>query len=259
MALRGMMARLGAGGASVETLLDHPVSTPGGTVSGRVEITGGKVAQDVREVRVSLQATVEVESGDSEWREDVRFGTQPVGGAFRLEAGEHRSIPFSFGVPWQCPITTIGGWQLRGMDVGVRTTVDIAGAVDPGDLDRVHITPLPLQQAVLDALGQLGFRFRGADVEKGRLPGSELPFYQEVEFAPPASLARRINELEVTFLAGPGGVDVVLEADRRGGILSEGHDATARLRLGPADADVRRLTPLLDDRIRALGARRGWF
>ena len=259
MVLRGMMARLGAGGASVETVLDRPVTTPGGQVTGQVHVTGGKVEQDVREVRVALEATVEVEHDDGEWRENVSFGTQPVAGAFRLEPGQRRSIPFTFTVPWQCPVTAVGGWHLRGMNIGVRTTVDIAGAVDPGDLDPVTITPLPVQQAVLDALGALGFRFKSADVEKGRVPGSDLPFYQEVEFLPPHHLAGNVNELEVTFLADPTGVDVILEADRRGGVFTSGHDSLARVRFGHADTDVQRLAGFLDQQVRQLGARRGWF
>jgi sporulation-control protein len=112
---------------------------------------------------------------------------------------------------------------------------------------------------VLLALDSLGFHFRGADLEKGRVRGSELPFYQEVEFAPPHELRGRINELEVTFLADPSGVDIVLEADRRGGLLSEGRDVTGRLRLSHADTEPRRVAGQLDAAVRQLGARRGWF
>ena len=210
-------------------------------------------------MRVSLEATVEVESGDAEWREDVTFGTAPIAGATRLEPGQRQSVPFRLAVPWQSPITAIDGWHLRGMRVGVQTRVDIAGAVDPGDLDAVTVTPLPVQRAVLDALVGLGYRFLGADVEKGRVPGSELPFHQEVEFAPPPGLRGRVTELEVTFLADPQGVDVVLEADRRGGLFTEGRDAVGRLRLAHGDTDVRRLAPALDEAVRQLGARRGWL
>ena len=162
-------------------------------------------------------------------------------------------------MPWQCPITAIDGWHLRGMRVGLRTRVDIPGSVDPGDLDPVTVLPLPVQRTVLQALDSLGFAFRGADVEKGRVRGSELPFYQEVEFAPPYGLRGRVNELEVTFLADPQGVDVVLEVDRRGGLLSEGRDVGGRLRLSHTDTDVRSVAAHLDAAVRQLGARRGWF
>ena len=259
MAFRGMMARLGSGGAGVETVLDRLETTPGGTVTGTVHVTGGKVAQDVTEVRVALQATVEVESGDSSWREEVTFGTVAVAGAARVEPGAQHALPFSLPVPWQCPVTAIDGWQLRGMRVGLRTRLDVAGSVDPGDLDPVTVLPLPVQRTVLHALDGLGFAFRGADVEKGRIRGSELPFYQEVEFTPPYSLRGRVNELEVTFLADPQGVDVVLEVDRRGGLLSEGRDVGGRLRLAHTDTDVRAVAAHLDAAVRQLGARRGWF
>jgi sporulation-control protein len=258
MAFRGMMARLGSGGARVETVLDRPETTPGGAVTGTVHVVGGNLAQDVTEVRVALQATVEVESGDSSWREEATFGTAAVAGAGRLEPGQRSQVPFSLPVPWQCPITAIDGWHLRGMRVGLRTRVDLPGSVDPGDLDPVTVLPLPVQRTVLQALDGLGFAFRGADVEKGRIRGSELPFYQEVEFAPPSGLRGRVNELEVTFLADPQGVDVVLEVDRRGGLLSEGRDVGGPLRLSHSDTDVRAVAAHLDAAVRQLGARRGW-
>ncbi|SEK56811.1 sporulation-control protein [Blastococcus sp. DSM 46786] len=259
MAFKKLMARLGAGNAQVETVLVSPDTTPGGTVAGTVTVTGGSVAQQFDRIRVELVATVEVESGDASWREDVTFGAAVVAEGSTIEAGEQRSIPFGFDVPWQCPFTTVGQWHLRGMRVGLRTRVDIPGGVDPGDLDAVHVRPLPVQVAVLEALERLGFSFRGADVEKGRVRGSELPFYQEVEFWPPRELRGRINELEVTFLTDHQGADVVLEVDRRGGLLSEGRDVAGRLRLSHDDTDVAAVAARLDAAVRQLGARRGWL
>ncbi|PWW23975.1 sporulation-control protein [Geodermatophilus normandii] len=259
MAFRNLMAKLGAGNATVDAVLDTPTTTPGGTVTGTVHLTGGQVAQEINELRVSLQATVEVESGDHEWREDVTFGTAVIAGAGRIEAGARAAIPFSFPVPWQCPFTTLDGWTLRGVRIGLRTRVDIPGGADPGDLDTVTVVPLPVQRTVIQALTGLGFGFRGADVEKGRLAGSDLPFYQEVEFTPPSSLRGRVNELEVTFLAGPHGVEVVLEVDRRGGLLTEGRDVGGRLHFAHSDTDVSAVAAQLDAAVRQLGARRGWL
>jgi sporulation-control protein len=258
MAFRNLMARLGSGNADVETVLDSSETTPGGTVSGTVTVTGGKLAQDFNEIRVELVATVEVEGEDTEWKENVVFGTQAIAGASHIEPGEVRSVPFQFTVPLQCPFTSLDGWHLHGMKVALRTRVDIPGAVDPGDLDPVSVLPLPVQRTVLQALDQRGFRFKGADVEKGRVRGSDLPFYQEVEFTPPGDLRGRINELEVTFLADPQGVEVVLEVDRRGGLLTEGHDAGGRLFFAH-DTDLATAGAQLDDAVRQLGARRGWL
>jgi hypothetical protein len=46
MAFRNAAARLSAGGATVDTVLDTPQVSPGGTVAGTVHMAGGKVAQD---------------------------------------------------------------------------------------------------------------------------------------------------------------------------------------------------------------------
>lgn len=74
------------------------------------------------------------------------------------------------------------------MNLGVSTELEIARAVDAGDLDPINVHPLPAQQALLDAFGQLGFRFRSADMERGHIRGTRqtLPFYQEIEFLPPS-------------------------------------------------------------------------
>ncbi len=257
--MKRFMARLGVGNAEVETVLDRSETLPGTVVTGVTTIKGGKVDQEIEKVLVALQATVEVERDDSTWYEEVTFGTQQIGGNVTIAAGQEVGGRFELPVPWQTPITDIGGWHLHGMKIGVRTTLAIPGAVDPGDVDPVSVHPLPVQEAVLAALGDLGFRFRSADVEKGRIHGSELPFYQEIELSPSGEYARRIKELEVTFLVDPNGADVVLEADRRGGLLSSGGDSLSRFRISHHDTDRYALTGLLQQQLEALGRRRGWF
>ena len=161
-----------------------------------------------------------------------------VVGAFALAAGEQRSIPFELQVPFETPVTAVFGQPLHGMTMGVRTELSIARAVDRSDLDPIAVHPLPAQELVLQAFGQLGFQFKGADLERGHLRGvhQELPFYQEIEFYPPP-YASGINEVEVTFVAAPHGMDVILEVDKRGGMFSGGHDAYGHLRIDYATAD----------------------
>ncbi|NHC45014.1 sporulation protein [Motilibacter aurantiacus] len=259
MAFRKFLARLGAGSASVETTLEFATGTPGGALPGRVEVVGGEVEQQVERVVVALEALVEVESGDSEWKETIAFGETQVSGGMTVAPGQRLTLSFSLPVPWEAPLTSIGGWRLHGMKVGVRTRLSIAGAVDPGDTDPIDVVPTPAQATVLEALASLGFRFKSADVEKGRIPGSTMPFYQELEFAPAPQYAGRINELEVTFLTSATGLDVVLEADRRGGLISSGSDSVSRVRLGHGDLDTRSVAQVLDGAVQQLGARRGWF
>lgn len=119
------------------------------------------------------------------------------------------------------------------MAMGVRTELAIAKAVDKGDMDPVEIEPTASQEAVLRAFSQLGFHFKSADLERGRIYGvsQQLPFFQEIEFYPPAQYSGQINEVELTFVANPAGLDVIVEADKRGGRYSSGTDAVGRFQL----------------------------
>ncbi|MFJ2055270.1 sporulation protein [Streptomyces sp. NPDC087908] len=233
MVFKRLLGSLGVGGPVVDTVLDPGAAAPGGTLSGQVHLTGGGADFTIEYVALELVARVEAELDDGESEGTVAFERFIVGGNFRLAEGERRSVPFSVTLPWETPITELYGQGL-GIALGVRTELGVAGAKDKGDLDPVAVRPLPAQEAVLEALGQLGFGFESADLELGHIGGTgqQLPFYQEIELTPAPQYAHQVNEIEVTFLAGPAGLDVVLEADRRGGMPSEGHDALTRFTVG---------------------------
>ncbi|MFI7111343.1 sporulation protein [Nonomuraea sp. NPDC050227] len=82
----------------------------------------------------------------------------------------------------------------------------------------------------------LGFHFKPADLEGGHLYGvhQKLPFYQEIEFYPPAQQRGLVGEVELTFVAGPAGLEVILEADKRAGRCSG--DAIGRFSISHDDA-----------------------
>ncbi|QLE71466.1 sporulation protein [Streptomyces rectiverticillatus] len=225
MGFKKLLASLGAGGASVETVLFEENVVPGGIVQGEVRIQGGSVTQEIQGLSVGLQARVEAEGDDSEYKQDVEFTRMQLGGAFEVQAGAVHSVPFGLEIPWETPVTTFLGRHLTGMDVGVTTHLAIARAVDSGDLDPVNVHPLPAQQAILDAFGQLGFAFKSADLERGGIRGTRqrLPFYQEIEFRAPAQY-RGLNEVELSFVADDREMDVVLEMDKKPGLFSEGSD-----------------------------------
>ncbi|SEQ87858.1 sporulation-control protein [Lentzea xinjiangensis] len=235
-----MLSALGVGAPSVDTVLDSPHVAPGQLVTGQVRIQGGSADAEIGQVVLSLVTRVEVERGDHEFAGVSEFLRVVVQQGVRVPAGQLVSIPFQLPIPWETPITAVGGGQLPGMTVGVRTELVIAGAPDKGDLDPVLVHPLPSQDAVLNAFGQLGFSFRSADVEAGRLHGvpQELGFYQEIEFFPPAQFAGRVREVELTFVATPHELFVILEADKRGGMFSAGGDAFGHFRLSHQEAQA---------------------
>ncbi|MGR6916815.1 sporulation protein [[Actinomadura] parvosata] len=236
MVFKRMLGAFGVGAPSVDTVLSTPRTRPGGTLEGEVRLKGGDFDAEIEHVTLGLVARVEIEHGGGESAGLSEFGSVRVSGPFTLRKGEDRTIGFRVPVPWEAPISEIAGQPLRGMAVGVRTELAIAKAVDKGDLDMVAVEPLPSQLRILESFLQLGFAFKSADLEAGRLYGvaQELPFYQEIEFYPTGHYAGRVREVEVTFVADPGGLEVVLEADKRAGHYSG--DAIGRFTISHDDA-----------------------
>ncbi|MFI5562600.1 sporulation protein [Amycolatopsis japonica] len=233
-----MLSAFGVGGPSVDTVLDSPHAVPGEVITGQVRIQGGSSDAQIEEILLSLVTRVEVEHGDHERAGTAEFLRVSAGRKVRVTAGQLTTVPFQIALPWETPISAVGGRELPGMVVGVRTELVIAGAPDKGDLDPVLVGPLESQDRVLEAFGELGFSFRSADVEAGRLHGvrQELGFFQEIEFFPPSRYAGRVSQVELTFVASPDDLVVVLEADRRGGMFRSGGDSFGRFHVSHEEA-----------------------
>ncbi|QKW05743.1 sporulation protein [Streptomyces sp. NA04227] len=259
MGFKRLLASLGAGGASVETVLTEANVVPGGVVQGEVRIQGGSVAQEIEGLSVGLQARVEVEGGDQEVKQDIEFTKVRLGGAFQLAENAVHAVPFSLEIPWETPVTTIDGQPLRGMHIGVTTELEIARAVDSTDLDPVNVHPLPAQQAILEAFIQLGFRFKSADMERGHIRGTrqKLPFYQEIEFFPPQQY-RGLNQVELSFVADQNEMDVVLEMDKKPGLFSEGSDTFRSFKVSLNDYQATDWAAYLNQWLSEVGSRRNW-
>ncbi|WP_105975516.1 sporulation protein [Streptomyces geranii] len=253
MVFKRLLGSLGVGGPTVDTVLDPAPARPGAALTGEVQLRGGNADFDVDHITLELVARVEAEHAEGESEGVVVFERYTVGGGFRLGEGQSYTVPFSVTLPWETPVTELYGQGL-GIVLGVRTELAVAGAKDKGDLDRLSVAPLPVQEAILEALGQLGFGFKSADLEYGRIHGTgqQLPFYQELELTPAPQYAHQVNEIELTFLAGPAGLEVVLEADKRGGFFSGSHDTVTRFTVGHHDVDVRDWNTEVDGWIRQL-------
>ncbi|MFE6776631.1 sporulation protein [Streptomyces sp. NPDC057702] len=258
MVFTRLLRAFGVGGPSVDTVLDEGAVLPGGVLSGRVRVVGGSSAVEIEHVTLELVAHVEAEGGDEEREGLVAFQRATVDGGFRLAEGQEREVPFTLSLPWETPVTELHGQGL-GVVLGVRTELAVSGAKDKGDLDPLRVGPLPLQEAVLEAFGQLGYGFVSADLELGHINGTSqsLPFYQEIELSPPPEHAHAVQEIEVTFLATPAGMEVVLEADKRGGLFSDGGDVVHRFTVAHQDADRPDWIAVVDSWVRGMVERRG--
>ena len=257
MVFKKLKASLGlGGGAEVETELASADVTPGGTVSGYIKARGGDLEQNVKYLELALQARVEVETDDSEYNADQVFHKHRITGEFALEPGAEQVFDFEIEIPIETPFNVVGGQELGKVQIGVKTELEIARALDSTDVDPLRVHALPGHEAVLAAVQNLGFRFSGADLESGRIPGSTLPFYQEVEFHGSPRFSG-INQLEVTFLTRADAIEIILEVDKRGGFLSEGSDRVGRLTVGHDGGGD--LAGQLEHAIADLGRSRGLF
>lgn len=253
-----ILAAVGIGGAEVETELHTPTVAPGETVEGVIRLRGAEVPQDLQGVYVELATRVEHEVDDKEVELRRGFGRTGVAGAVTLAPGQTAELPFRLPVPLETPITHYRGHPLPRAEVSVRTVLDIRGAVDATDTDPIAVAASPAQQVLLEAVESLGFRLRSADVEAGHLRGTRqsLPFFQEIEFSGSPRYPR-LSQLELTFVAAADGMDVVLEADKKAGLLSSGRDITGVLRVDYDALPRVDWAAQLDQHLSSLG--RGWL
>ena len=246
---RKILSSIGVGGAKVDTRLSHDTLVPGETVSGETIIEGGSGPQEFE--RIYLYVSTRYKHEDS--LHDYTLVEHSVGGKFSVDAGEKRTIPFSFPLPYETPLS------LGRHDVYVRTGLDVQGAIDPSDVDPIRVAPHPLQQAVLDAAGNLGFHLRQVENEYDPRKGAPLPFVQQFEFRPEGRYRGKVEEIELVFkLSGDETLDVLVELDRRagslGGLLESALDMNerfTRLRVTRSDAERGAIEGMLADAIDA--------
>ncbi|WP_438445846.1 sporulation protein [Gorillibacterium sp. sgz5001074] len=224
-----MLASIGIGGAKVDTRLEDSRYQPGDEVRGAVYVRGGGIAQEIEGIYLHLLTTYIRERDDRKVTYTEAIAKFRVTGALRLQPNEELEIPFAFTLPDYTPST------FDRVRVWIKTGLDIANTVDPGDEDYIEVLPHPHAGMVLEAIESLGFRIRKVENEYAPRYGRGVPFIQEFEFVPGGPYYGHLDELEATFFPDAGGVEVLLEVDRRArgfmGFLEEALDADERMHL----------------------------
>ena len=231
--MKRVLSSLGIGAATVDTILPTTL-TAGETVDARVEVTGGNDAQEVDGIYFALETRYKTD-------ESTRTGTIDsfrIADPFTIEPDEDRSFSVSIDVPYHTPVT------MGKTDVWLDTGLDIDWAIDPDDTDPVEIEPDPLRRELFDAVESLGFSLRTAECEASESLFSNQRFVQEFEFVPRSGpFAGELDELEIVTLPEGDGFDLLIEVDRRGGLLAEHFDADEsheRLSLESTTTDLER-------------------
>jgi sporulation-control protein len=219
--MKRILASVGIGNASVDTVLPSSTVTPGESIDAEIHVTGGSVEQEVRSIDLEVETRYAAEDGYSEMTIDKLRLTDGL----TIEPDHDDVIPVTIDIPYTTPVT------LGTVDVWVETELEIDMAVDPEDKDYLDVRPTPRMQAVFDAAEELGFTFRSAECEAdpyGRYTSGRR-FVQEFEFRPQSGpFAGKIDEIELVFVPSADELTVFLEVDRRGGLLSELADTDER-------------------------------
>lgn len=212
--MKKVLASLGIGNATVDTILPTDSVVPGETVDAEVAVRGGNADQEIGAIRFEIETRVRTDEG----YDDADVGRLSLTEGFAIEAGAEETFPATIEIPYRTPVT------LGDVQVWVETELDIARAVDPEDQNFLDVQPTPRMQALFAAMEELGFGLHTADCEAdpyGRYAGGR-PFVQEFEFRPErGDFVGRLDEVELVVDPGPESLTAYVEVDRRGGLLSE--------------------------------------
>jgi len=204
-----LLASIGIGSAKVDTRLKGGQVRVGEQLEGVVHIQGGSTEQHIDDIYLHLMTQYTREQNDRRVTVNTAVTKWQLSSAFTIHAGESKQVPFAFTLPLNTPVSS------SRTPVWLRTGLDIALAVDPGDNDRLQVLPHPHMQAVLDAVTSMGFQPKAVTSEYSMRLGRGLPFVQEFEFYPSSSFRGSVKELELVFSVEPEGVEVIVEVDRR--------------------------------------------
>jgi len=234
--MKKVLASVGIGNASVDTVLDSDRVQPGTTVGADVRVDGGDAEQAIERIELELKTRYLTEEDSYQ---GVTVDRLHITDGFTIEAGEQAVYGTDITIPYATPLT------MGDARVWVDTDLEIAVAVDPEDEDSLQVEPTDRMQAVFDAAEDLGFSLGKADCQAdpyGRYVGRS--YFQEFEFRPAdGRYSDRLDEIELIFDPGPDGLTVYLEVDERGGLLSELNDTderTTRFTLTDADRETAR-------------------
>jgi sporulation-control protein len=212
MVWRKLLAGLGLGGVEADTVLTPTPGTPGGSLTGQVNL---RVKSDTEIAAITLILVANGAGGE------VELGRQPVSGALSLIGGSSQSVPFSIPVPAHSPFNVLYDQMLPGFTLGVRTELTVSSGSAKGDFDPVRIQASPVQQSIMDALGTIGAKFAGNAVRPGSVVGLPVPGAQAISFYAPVPEGQQLGPHipQVTFvIAGTAtGVTVIAELAARPG------------------------------------------
>lgn len=215
-----LLTSVGIGGAKVDTVISNPDVKIGEDIEGVVNIIGGSVEQNINKVEIELKTEyvklVEKEIEGKEEKEiheelwKATLATLVVDSDIVIGANEKKEISFTFRIPDYAPIS------LDRKIVWLQTSLDIPLALDPEDRDYINVVPNDSMAIILDALIRgLGLKTIEVENSAGYVRGRQGEFLQEFKFVPQSALSDILDEVIISFLPNPEGIEIFAQMDRK--------------------------------------------
>ncbi|WP_238012122.1 sporulation protein [Dactylosporangium sp. AC04546] len=224
MVFKKLLAGLGFGGVEVDTVLSPQPATPGGALTGQVNLRA-KGDTDISGIHLLLVATGQLG--------EVELARHTVSGPMNVTSGATPSIPFTMAVPSHAPFTVLYGQQLPGINIGVRTEVAVASGSAKGDFDPARLDASPAHQHIMDALGTIGCRFVRNELRPGVPSGVDVSVAQAITFLAPVPEGQQpgphIPQIVFLFTGTHDGMTVIAELAGRPGAGDKHHLSTGEM------------------------------
>ena len=199
-----IMANVGIGSASVDTIIENPRVCAGDKIKGYININGGTTPQKIDDIYLYVMTKLEKESNNIKLVTNDKIQQIVIPVSKTIAVGENLRIPFDFILHNQTPITTIK------TPVWIHTGLDIKSAVDPKDNDSLQICANPYFQIILDAIERLELViYKVTNVEDFYY--SNMPFLQEIEFRPTGSLKYEIDNLKLMYILYETNIELIMD------------------------------------------------
>ncbi|MFY4719255.1 sporulation protein [Streptomyces sp. LaBMicrA B280] len=182
-----------------DTVVQGPMY-PGGTVKGEILLRGG--ARDTHIEGIQLRFVIRALRAGGEEREYAFTTCGASRSDFTLRKGAEERLTFSERLSWETPVTELGGRAL-GVVVSVESRLRREWGDDGIEIDNdlLHISALPLHEAVLDAFAEEGYYCDSSHIADDSIPGAEQHHYHHQCFVltDRAPGPGRPDQLEVVF------------------------------------------------------------
>ncbi|MEV7519187.1 sporulation protein [Streptomyces sp. NPDC091371] len=140
----------------IDTVIGTVDARPGEWLNGEVVFRGGGTGLKVDRYDLWVMAKALTTYGATREMEVARLVPAGWENSAEVAPGAEHRIRFSGRLPWECPVTELGGRSM-GIDLSVVTTVSVRETDVVKDIDFLHVAAPPLHEAVMDAFFADGY------------------------------------------------------------------------------------------------------